>query len=60
MTDDDAKAMAAQGARLLGLTPDAESLLAIAANLKVLTALQAQFADLPLDDHLDPAAVLRL
>jgi hypothetical protein len=60
MTDEEFEAYAAQGARLLGLTPDAQSLAAIVANLKVLRALQAQFVDLPLDDHLDPAAVLRL
>jgi hypothetical protein len=52
--------MAVQGAALLGLDPDDASLAAIAANLKVLTALHAQFVDLPLDDHLDPAAVMRL
>jgi hypothetical protein len=60
MTDDEAKAMAALGARLLDLNPGPDSLSAIAANLKVLSALQAQFVDLPLDDHLDPAAVLQL
>jgi hypothetical protein len=60
MTDEDAKAMAVQGARLLDLKPSEDSLTAIAVNLKVLNALQAQFVDLPLDDHLDPAAVLRL
>jgi hypothetical protein len=60
ITDEEARAMAAQGARLLGLAPDDASLTAIAANLKVLTALHAQFVDLPLDDHLDPAAVMRL
>jgi hypothetical protein len=60
MTDEDLLAHTAQAARLLGLTPDAESLAAVAANLKILRAMAAQFEGLPLDDHLDPAPVLRL
>jgi hypothetical protein len=60
MTDDELLAHTAQAARLLDLNPDADSLAAVAANLKILRSMAAQFADLPLDDHLDPAPVLRL
>jgi hypothetical protein len=60
MTDEELHAYAVQAARLLDLKPDAESLTAVAANLKILRNMAAQFEDLPLDDHLDPAAVLRL
>jgi hypothetical protein len=60
MTEEEAHALAVQGTRRLGLEPDAGSMAAIAAQLKILDAMAAQFVDLPLDEHLDPAAVLRL
>jgi hypothetical protein len=60
MTDDELRAYAAEAARYLDLQPDAQSMAAVVANLKILRAMAAQFADLPLDDHLDPAPVLRL
>ena len=60
MTDEEIKAYAVLSARQLGVTPDAESMAVIVANLKILRAQAALFTDLPLDDHLDPATVLRL
>jgi hypothetical protein len=60
MTDEELLAHAAQAARLLDLKPDAVSLAAVAANLKILRGMAAEFENLPLDDHLDPAPVLRL
>ena len=60
MTDDDFKAYAAAAARSLDLKPDSDSMTAVVANLKLLHAMALQFADVPLDDHLDPATVLRL
>ena len=60
MTDEDFRAHAEAAARSLGLKPDAESMTAVVANLKMLHAMAGHFADLPLDDHLDPATVLRL
>ena len=60
MTDEELRTQATIGAKALGLEPDEASMAAVVAQLKVLRAMAAQFANLPLDDHLDPAAVLRL
>jgi hypothetical protein len=60
MTDDDFQAQARIGAKALGLEPDEASMAAVVAQLKVLRAMAEQFADIPLDEHLDPAVALRL
>jgi hypothetical protein len=60
MSDDEVEAYGALAARSLDLTLDAQSMAAVVANLKILRAMAAHFMDLPLDDHMDPAAVLRL
>ena len=60
MTDDDVRAYALQAAQMLDLKPEPPSLEAVIANLKILRGMAAQFADLPLDDHLDPGPVFRL
>ena len=43
-----------------GLELDEAALEAVAANLRILERMAAEFADLPLDPELDPAPVLRL
>jgi DNA recombination-dependent growth factor C len=60
MSDDELTEWVRQAAAQSGLNLGDESLKAVAANTKILRALQSQFLDLPLDPHLDPAAVLRL
>jgi hypothetical protein len=47
-------------AELLGLELDEEAIAAVAANMRILQALQAKFMALDLPADLDPAPVLRL
>ena len=60
MSDDliEAAVLAAARAASLDLSP--ESTQAVIANARVLAARYAEFADIPLPDALDPAAVLKL
>ena len=60
MSDDPAEAYVRAAAALAGLELDADSLKAVTANARILQAMYAEFADLPLPDDLDPAVVLRL
>ena len=60
MTEDLALAYVTAAANLAGLSLDAESLAAVVANTRILRAMAAEFADLPLAENLDPGAVLRL
>ena len=60
MIDDPVEAYVVEAAAGADLLLDAESLMAVTANMRVLRARYAEFADLPLPDDLDPAAVLRL
>ena len=60
MSDDLAEAYVRAAAALARLELDADSLKAVTANTRILQAMYAEFADLPLPDDLDPAAVLEL
>jgi hypothetical protein len=60
MTSQDADAYAALAARRLGLTLSEAQRPAVTANLQILEAMAAEFADLVLDDDVDPAGLLRL
>ncbi len=60
MSDDPVEAYVQAAAALADLTLDDASLVAVAANTRILRARAAEFADLPLPEDLDPAAVLRL
>ena len=60
MSDDPAEAYVLAAAALSGLELGPDSLTAVTANTRILQAMYAEFADLPLPDDLDPAAVLRL
>jgi hypothetical protein len=60
MTEEDFRAQAEIGCKALGLEPSEASMAAVVAQLKVLRAMGAEFADMPLDPHVDPATVLRL
>ncbi len=60
MTRDEIAAYADAGARALDLTLSPDSRAAVVANLVTLFERAAEFADLPLDDGLDPVGLLRL
>jgi hypothetical protein len=60
MTSDPVEAYVIEAAAGADLILDADSLAAVIANTRILRALAAQFADIPLPADLDPAAVLRL
>jgi hypothetical protein len=60
MSEDPVEAYVRAAAAQSRLHLDDEALAAVVANTRVLQALQAQFMDIPLPDHLDPAPLLRL
>lgn len=60
MTEDPVEGYVIEAAAGADLILGAESLAAVTANMKGLRALYAQFAQIPLPDDLDPAAVMRL
>lgn len=60
ISDDPVEAYVIEAAAGADLILDAESLAVVTANTRILRARYAEFADLPLPDDLDPAAVLRL
>ena len=60
MTSDPIEGYVIEAAAGADLILDAESLAAVTVNTRILRARYAEFADLPLADDLDPAAVLRL
>jgi hypothetical protein len=59
-TDEELEAYVDAAAAVLRLTLSAESRREVIANMRILRAHAAEFVDLPLDDALEPAAVLHL
>ena len=60
MSKDPVEVHVRAAAALIGLHLDDASFQAVAANTRILQALQAQFMDLELPADLDPAPLLRL
>ena len=60
MISDPVEAYVIEAAAGADLLLDADSLAVVTASLRILRDRYADFADLPLPDDLDPAAVLRL
>jgi hypothetical protein len=60
VNEDPVKDAVLAAAQAAGLTLSAESEAAVVTNARLLAARFAEFADVPLPDSLDPAAVLKL
>ncbi|HVY35120.1 MAG TPA: AtzG-like protein [Caulobacteraceae bacterium] len=60
MTEESTARFVEEAAALQGLELGGDSLAAVLANVRILRAMAAEFADLPLPADLDPAALLRL